>query len=343
MLPSAVAVPLTDAASLQGASGSGSLRTTAAAQGLLFGCEVSPSSLVKDPAYAALVVEQCNLLTSNATFDWMSLRPSNATYSFDQADRLIAFGEAHNVKVRGGGLTLESRLPPWFHAQVRRDNAKALLAEHVDQVVGRYAGRMHSWGVAADVVDADGGRGDGLRDNLWLRLVGADYLEFALGVARRAVPQALLTLSMSGVSGNDRAAHDRRLATLLLLRRLRARQAPLDGVEILLEDRSEPQGTPRAHETAYVAFLADLRELDLQVILSGAGEHAFRQVAVACSLGAVRAVISTQLTPTAEQASPAANDDPLFDRQGLPTPSFFRMRQAIAESNERGHIAHGKR
>ena len=97
---------------------------------------------------------------------------------------------------------------------------------------GRYAGRMHSWDVVNEAVSVEDGRPDGLRDSPWLRLVGEGYIEAAFHAARAADAQALLTLNEFGIEGEDRGSEKKRVALIALLRRLKARNVPVDAVGV---------------------------------------------------------------------------------------------------------------
>ena len=244
-------------------AGTGSLREHAAAHGFLYGCAVDINSMRRDDGYATLVHEQAAIVVAENAMKWAPMRPSIDTWFFDDADWLVAFAEARHTKVRGHNLCWHRQLPKWFASEATVANARGLLVAHVERVVSRYAGRMHSWDVVNEAVHVGDGRGDGLRDSPWLRLVGEDYIEQTFRAARNADPQALLAYNEYGIEGSDPGSEQKRAAVLTLLRRLKARNVPVDALGI------------QSHITAghsyglgLVNFMAAVRGLGLQIFIT---------------------------------------------------------------------------
>jgi endo-1,4-beta-xylanase len=250
-----------------GVMGPESLRSHATARGLLNGCAVNVGALESVPEYAALVAEQSSLVVAENAMKWGRLRPTIDTYEFEQADKLIAFAEKHRIKVRGHNLCWHRQLPTWFEAEANTGNARRLLTEHIERVAGRYAGRMHSWDVVNEAVLVEDGRADGLRDSSWLRLVGEGYIEAAFHAARETDPTALLTYNEYGVEGEDAKSEAKRAAVLELLRRLRARNVPIDAVGVQSHLSAGPELKNQVG-AGLVRFLAEVKELGLQVMIT---------------------------------------------------------------------------
>jgi endo-1,4-beta-xylanase len=330
-------------------TGPGSLKEHAAARGFLFGCAVNTRALASDQAYANLVREQSNIIVAENAMKWGPLRPTMDTYKFDDADALVAFAERNKIKVRGHNLCWHRQLPAWFQAQATTTNARSLLASHIEQVAGRYAGRMHSWDVVNEAILPTDGRADGLRDSPWLRLIGDDYIELAFQTARNADPQALLTYNDYGMEGEGAASERKREDVLILLRRLKARHVPVDAVGI------------QSHITAghtygpgLLRFMAEARGMDLQVFLTEMdvndrewpADDNVRDAAVAEAYGgyldqtlrdpSVRAVLTWGITDRWTWLNGEnSRKDKLperclpFDAQGAPVKAFFAIRNSF--------------
>ena len=105
----------------------------------------------------------------------------------------MAFAERNDMRVRGHSLCWHQDQPPWFTDLVTRENASAILKEHIHNVPGRYAGRIQSWDIVNEAIDPDGGRKDGMRDSLWMQLLGLRYIAIskALSVCARAEGRAV--------------------------------------------------------------------------------------------------------------------------------------------------------
>jgi endo-1,4-beta-xylanase len=336
---------------VMGIDGDGSLKAHGALHGLLVGCAVSVRALEADTAYAELIKAQASILVAENEMKWAPLRPTFDTYDFDRADKLVAFAEANRIKIRGHNLCWHRQLPKWFEAQATTTNARQLLLEHIDTVAGRYAGRMHSWDVVNEAVLLSDGRADGLRDSPWLRLVGPDYIEQAFRRVRAADPTALLCYNEYGIEGEDAASEQKRIAVLLLLRRLVARKIPIDAVGV---QSHISVGEKHVYGEGLLRFLSEVRELDLQVFVTEMdvndrelqGDEVARDEAVAAVYRdyldsvltdpGVRAVMTWGITDKYTWLnSEGARKDHLperclpFDGEYKATKAFFAMRDAI--------------
>ncbi len=332
-----------------GVNGLASLKAHAAAHGFLYGCAVNTKLLADDGAYAGLVRDQANIIVAENAMKWGPMRPTIDTYDFDEADSLIGFAEKNRMKVRGHNLCWHRQLPKWFEAEATAANARGLLISHIEQVAGRYAGRMHSWDVVNEAVLVTDGRSDGLRDSPWLRLVGADYIEQAFKTARSVDPQALLAYNDYGIEGEDDASEKKRAAVLTLLRRLKARHVPVDAVGVQSHITAGHK-----YGTGLTGFMAAARGLGLQVFVSEMdvndrewpANDDVRDTAVADAYGsylalamrepAVRVVMTWGITDRAtwlNSEDSRADHVPErclpFDAHDAPTKAFWAMRNSF--------------
>jgi endo-1,4-beta-xylanase len=195
---------------------------------------------------------------------WQALHPSPDTYTFEQADALVAFAESRRIKIRGHNLCWHLYNPQWLTA-VAPGQGTAILREHIERVAGRYTGRMHSWDVVNEAIDPRDGRADGLRESPWLTLAGPDYIELAFHTARAADPTALLCYNDYGIEGENEESRRKRQAMLLLLHRLKTRGVPIDAVGIQCHLTA---ADPKAFGPGLMDFLREIRSMDLQIFLT---------------------------------------------------------------------------
>ncbi|HEX3968406.1 MAG TPA: endo-1,4-beta-xylanase, partial [Edaphobacter sp.] len=211
----------------------GSLKTHAAARGLLTGCAVNARLFREDEDFRNLLAAQYSIVVPENCLKWNILRPTADTYNFTDADSLVAFAEAHDMKIRGHNFVWHEALPKWFVGAVAKDNARKFLVDHIRTVGGRYKGKIHSWDVVNEAIWIPDGRPDGLRSSSpWFQMLGPEYLDLAFRTAREADPAALLTYNDYGIEYDSGEDLKKRAAVLALLHRMKKDNVPLDALGI---------------------------------------------------------------------------------------------------------------
>ncbi len=219
-------------AAAMGITGLGSLKAHAGAKGLLFGTAVEAHLLSSNAEVAQIVIDQCSILVAENSMKMGPMRPTPTTYSFEAGDALVAFGDAHGIKVRGHNLNWHAQLPTWFNATATKDNARQLLVDHITTVAGHFKGKLHSWDVVNEAVNTPDGRPDGLRNGPWLKLLGPEFIPLAFRTARAADPDVLLTYNDYGIETDSDGDVKKRAAILELVRGMKKDKVPIDAVGI---------------------------------------------------------------------------------------------------------------
>jgi endo-1,4-beta-xylanase len=170
-----------------------SLRELARQRHIKMGTAIGQPELGTDPEHLAVAAREYSSVTPENAMKWELVHPQRDRYDFTGADQTVAFAKAHHMTVRGHTLVWHSQNPSWLsNGSFTRDELIAILRDHIHTVVGHFAGRVQQWDVANEVVRDDG---SGLRDNLWLRGIGAEYLAMAFQFAHEADPNAVLYLN----------------------------------------------------------------------------------------------------------------------------------------------------
>jgi endo-1,4-beta-xylanase len=213
-------------------TGPGSLKAHAGKHGILTGMAVEAQLLSSNAEVAQIVIDQCSILVAENSMKMGPMRPTPTTYSFEAGDALVAFGEAHGIKVRGHNLNWHAQLPTWFNATATKDNAKQLLVDHISTVAGHFKGKLQSWDVVNEAVNVPDGRPDGLRNGPWLKLLGPEFISIAFQTARAADPDVLLTYNDYSLENDSDGDTKKRAAVLELVRGMQANKVPIDAVGI---------------------------------------------------------------------------------------------------------------
>ena len=124
---------------------------------------------------------------------WERIHPEPGAYDFELADKFIELGMEREMYIVGHTLVWHSQTPRWVFLDdegnlTTRDTLLMRMRDHIHTVVGRYKGRVHCWDVVNEVIGDDGN----IRNSLWYRIIGEDYIEKAFTYASEADPEALL-------------------------------------------------------------------------------------------------------------------------------------------------------
>jgi endo-1,4-beta-xylanase len=240
------------------------LRGAGAEKNLLVGSAVSYAQLQR-PEFTAVLAEQASVLVSENDMKWQNIHPERDRFDFTKGDALLSFATAHQQQVRGHNLCWHNQLPAWFKPSATSQNAADLLRRHIAAVAGHYAGRIHSWDVVNEAIETKDGRPDGLRNSIWLQLIGPQYLEIAFRAASAADPHVILTYNDYDLEQDSPAHNAKRSAVLQMLTSLRERNVPIGtfGLQSHLKADGKPSDWTKLHQ-----FIEQLEKLSLQIFIT---------------------------------------------------------------------------
>ena len=213
--------------------------------------------------FRSTMARQFNMLTAENDMKHDHIHPARDTYRFDPADSLVTFAEANGMRVRGHTLVFHNQLASWLTSGTwTKDEAKALLVDHITNVVGHYRGHVAEWDVANEVLGDNGA----LRSGFWLDHIGPEYIELAFRTARAADPTVGLyynDYNIEGISAKSDSAY-------AMVRDLIARGVPITGVGF--ESHFQVGGIPSSIGANISRFAAlglkvHITELDVRVQL----------------------------------------------------------------------------
>jgi endo-1,4-beta-xylanase len=142
-----------------------------------------------------IVLAQFNTITAENELKAGPLCPEPGVYEFTAADQFVAFGEAHDMFIVGHTLVWHNQTPTWFFEDERGETNTPseqieVMRAHIEQVAGRYAGRVHAWDVVNEVIADDGS----YRPTTWVNGVGGgdELVKNAFRFAERYAPDTEL-------------------------------------------------------------------------------------------------------------------------------------------------------
>ena len=141
-----------------------------------------------DSAWTALTVTNFGRVTPEWEMKMESLVAPDGAFDWTRADKFVALARDHGMDIHGHALVWYAQAPDAF-ARIANDRAKFALAyrTYVIGVVARYCGEVKGWDVINEPIADDGS----LRDCLWRRVLGDDYIRLAFEHAHevdRAAP-----------------------------------------------------------------------------------------------------------------------------------------------------------
>jgi endo-1,4-beta-xylanase len=200
------------------------LRNGADDQGKFIGAAVDMNPFRNESAYRTALGREFNMLVAENAMKFDAMHPAQNTYNFTAADELVAYAEANGMQVRGHVLVWHSQNPSWLvNGNFNRDQMIAIMQDHINQVMGRYRGRIIHWDVVNEAISDNNGQP---RDSFWRQRIGTDYIDIAFRAARAADPMARLYYNDYEAEGSG-AKSD---AVYNLVSGLVSRGVPIDGV-----------------------------------------------------------------------------------------------------------------
>ena len=203
----------------------GTLRQLASQVGLRVGTAIDTDQLASNSPYRAIAATQFSSVTPENVMKWEVVEPTQGTYDWAQADRLVAFAQQNGQLVRGHTLVWHNQLPAWLNAAapaMSADQLRAILKKHVIDEVTHFTGKVWQWDVVNEAFNDDGT----LRDTIWLQKLGPGYIADAFRWAHQADPKALLFYNDYNIEYTGPKSN----AVYQLVKDLKAKGVPIDGV-----------------------------------------------------------------------------------------------------------------
>ncbi len=210
-----------------------SLRILSMRSGLKVGTAVNMDLYGSDPKYTRIVNQQFNTVTAENVMKWQLVEPTQGTYDWAAADRLVASARANHQLVRGHTLVWHNQLPSWlstngYTTTFTPQQVRDLLHKHVVDEVTHFRGQIWQWDVVNEAFNDDGTPRQDIFYQAYQAL-GLDplgYIADAFRWAHQADPHALLfyndyNLEFTGAKSN---------AVYAFVQQLRAQHVPIAGV-----------------------------------------------------------------------------------------------------------------
>lgn len=288
-----------------------------------------------DPRYKAVFAREYSVMTVYAGWEVVH-HESRTSYDLTGTDQAVAFAARNGFEIHGHPLVWYHLIPRWVEGMPPAA-VESVMNEHIDRLVGRYAGRVKVWDVVNEATD-DEGR-ELRRGFAWSDAMGDDYIAKAFVRAHQADPEAVLRYNDTGIE-SDAA----RFSTVKrLLKDLLARGVPVHALGWQMHlDLGFDGGPLLARMTEVVAMGIDnyITELDVKLPEDPSPEDLERQKRIYRDVVRIFLRAPRRRTLVVWGLRDGLDDDwlpknhPLpFDERYREKPAYFGIREALSDQS----------
>ena len=216
---------------------------------------------------SALILQQFNSLTPENSMKLGPIHPEENRYNWNAADSIVAFAQAHGMRVRGHNLCWHENTPAWLFkdaqgGQVTKEVLLQRLKDHITTVVSRYKGKIYAWDVVNEAVDDDSTKF--LRNSPWYRICGEEFIAKSFEYAHAADPSAQLFYNEYNTERPEKRERIYRL-----LKQLVEAGVPINGVGIQghwsIYEPSEKDLRDAIERFSSLGLKVQITELDISI------------------------------------------------------------------------------
>ncbi|MBY5880626.1 endo-1,4-beta-xylanase [Rhizobium ruizarguesonis] len=236
------------------------LRPLADKKSFRFGSAIDLQN-IDDPIASEIYIDNVNSITPRNELKWNATEKRPGVFSFGSADRMVAFARKNNMRVYGHTL-IWYRVPGWVSDITDAKTIQAAMNRHIKQVVTRYKNSIDAWDVVNEPLEYDA---PDLRDCVFRRLLGDDYIRMSFDMAHQANPGATLVLNETHLEKKSDVFEQKRARILKIVEDLVAKKTPINAVGLQAHfrpglDRIDPEGMGR--------FCAALKDMGVGVFIT---------------------------------------------------------------------------
>ena len=263
--------------------GKKTFRDAAKPYGFNTGIAVTPGDMTSEET-SPIIKDFCSIIVYENQMKMANLHPNKRFWNWSDIDNLLKFADENKMRVKWHTLFWHQQNAPFISSSMSREEAIEMMDEYITTIMERYKGKIQEYDVVNEMFQDDG-KGS-LRENVWLKTIGPDYLEHALRKAHEVDPDAKLYLN----EYNNEAMGDPKADAMYnLVKDFKARGVPIDGVGMQLHldtsyDYNEAAIRSNIQRYADLGIEISFSEVDVRIPVSDAENHRQKQEDIYVSL-----------------------------------------------------------
>ncbi|KAF1808218.1 endoxylanase [Eremomyces bilateralis CBS 781.70] len=252
----------------------GTIAARWAAKNKYFGVAADPGT-ISNAKKAGIIAKEFTQLTPENSMKWDATEPQRDHFTFGNADQLMNFATSNGQKVRGHTTVWHSQHPAWVEQINDKATLTQVMEKHITQVIGHFKGKIFVWDVVNEAFNEDGS----MRDSVFYKVLGEDYIRIAFEAAKKADPAAKLYINDYNL---DDPNYAKTKGLIEKVTKWRSQGIPIDGIGSQGHVSAE-WNTAKTIPAALKALCAAAPECALtEVDIAGAAPSDFATVTKAC-------------------------------------------------------------
>lgn len=201
-----------------------------------------------------IVETQFNSITPENSLKWMFVQPYPNSFNFTVADKYVNIGIKNKMHIVGHALVWHSQLADFMQKIKSKDEMNKHFENHINTVVSRYKGKIDAWDVVNEAFNEDGS----LRESVFYKFLGKNYIEKAFKLANEIDPNADLIYNDYNLYKKEK-----RDGVIQMVKQMQSKGIKIDGIGV---QAHWSLNQPSLNEIEQIIF--DIAELGVDVMFT---------------------------------------------------------------------------